>query len=147
MPASTISTTTEFYALCDSIHTGTKAIEHVAAQMYPTHHTTLIKPHLCFYHLYVLLRYLVVDGFEQCMFHPQLHKLISSHAEELCIKVVLNEHVQVPEDGFPIDGTKFDANLLSRSSLCADLVVRAFVASFASTLTSTHRSMLLATCP
>ena len=94
----------------------------------------------------MLPRYLVVDGFEHSAFHPQLHKLVSYCAEELHIKVVLNERVQVPEDSFPIDGTEFDANLLSRSSLRTDLVVRTFVASFASTLTSTHRSVLLATC-
>ena len=70
-------------------------------------------------------------------FHPQLHELISERAEELGIKMVLDERVQVPEDGFPIDGTEFDVDLLSGSSLRADLVVRAFVASFASTLTST----------
>ena len=91
------------------------------------------------YHLYVLPRYSVVHGFERRTFHPLLHKLISSFAEELGIKVVFDGRVQVPEDGFPIDSTKFDADLLSRSSLRADLVVRALVAS---RLTSTHRSML-----
>ena len=135
-----------FYASRDSIHTGTKAIELVAARMYLTHHTILIEPHSRFYHLYVLPCYPVVHGFEHRVIHPRLHKLISSRAEELRVKVVLDERVQVPEDGFPIDSTKFDADLLSGRSLRTDLVVRAFVASFASTLTSTHKSVLPATC-
>ena len=59
-------------------------------------------------------------------FHPQLHELISARAEELGIKVVLNERVKVPEDGFPVNGTEFDVDLLSGSSLRADLVVRGF---------------------
>jgi NADH dehydrogenase FAD-containing subunit len=56
-------------------------------------------------------------------FHPKLHKLISARAEELGIKVVLEERVKVPEDGFTVDGTEFDVDLLSGSSLRADLVV------------------------
>ena len=111
---------------------------------YDPHRTTLRASIICFY-LYVLPRYPVVHGSEHRAFHLQLHKLISSCAEELRIKVVLDERVQVPEDGFPIDSTEFDADLLSGRNLRADLVVRAFVASFASTLTSIHRSVLPAT--
>ena len=126
----------------DSIHTGTKSVKLVTAQMYLTHHMIFIEPHSHFYHLYVLLCYSVVYGFEHCMFHLLLHKLISSFTEELGIKVVFNRRVQVPEDDFPIDSTEFDANLLIRSSLHADLVVHTLVAS---RLTSTHRSVLQVT--
>jgi hypothetical protein len=66
-------------------------------------------------------------------FHPKLHELIFARAEELGIKVVLGERVKVPEEGFPVDGTEFDVDLLSGSSLRADLVVRASLLLFLST--------------
>jgi NADH dehydrogenase FAD-containing subunit len=58
-------------------------------------------------------------------FHPKLHELISARAQELGIKLVLKERVKVPEHGFPDDGSEFDVDLLSGSSLRADLLVRA----------------------
>ncbi|KAI9456055.1 FAD/NAD-P-binding domain-containing protein [Lactarius psammicola] len=58
-------------------------------------------------------------------FHPKLHDLISARAEELGVKMVLNERVKVPADGFPDDGSEFDVDLLSGSHLRADLVIRA----------------------
>ncbi|KAF8257660.1 FAD/NAD-P-binding domain-containing protein [Lactarius quietus] len=58
-------------------------------------------------------------------FHPKLHELISARAEELGLKVVLGERVKVPEEGFPLDGSEFDVDLLSGNCLRADLVIRA----------------------
>ena len=72
-------------------------------------------------------------------FHPKLHELISARAEELGLKVVLNERVKVPEDGFPEDGSEFDLELLSGSCLRTDLVVRAHYPTF---LFDTHPPFL-----
>jgi len=74
-------------------------------------------------------------------FHPKLHELIAERAEELGIHMVLNERVVVPVYGFPDDGTEFDVELSSGSSLRADLVVRvSFTSLILSSFTSVQRS-------
>ncbi|KAI0316943.1 apoptosis-inducing factor [Amylostereum chailletii] len=58
-------------------------------------------------------------------FHPRMHEVLSERAKELGIEVILDDRVQLPEDGFSNDGTPFDIVLKSGRVLPADLAIMA----------------------
>lgn len=59
-------------------------------------------------------------------FHHGLHELIEQRANQLGLKLVLGHRVDVPENGYPNDGTEFNVKLLDGGEIPADLAVSVF---------------------
>lgn len=56
-------------------------------------------------------------------YHPKLHQLIAERCSELGIDLVLGSRVKLPPEGYPIDGTGFDVEMLDGRHVAADFAV------------------------
>ena len=58
-------------------------------------------------------------------FHPQLHELIKGRFDELGVKLITDSRVEIPQDGFPQDGSSFDVKLTNDTTEPTELVILA----------------------